>query len=257
MKIGCHVDLSTAIPQALAVGAEIAQITLGDPQSWKKPVVPEGLGEAAADAGIGLYVHAAYVINVASTNNRIRIPSRKLLQQTIDAAAELGAEGVIVHGGHVTAEEDPQLGRDNWRKCVDGLEIKVPILIENTAGGKKAMMRHLDAMAALWETLDGSANLPRVGFCLDTCHAHAAGLDLATVVDDVRAITGRIDLIHCNDSADTPGSGRDRHAPWGEGIIDEAALSALLRAANAPVVLETPAVNHRDEITWLRGAVAS
>ena len=243
--------------QAVAVEAEVAQITLGDPQSWKKPVVPEGLAETAGAAGVGLFVHAAYVINVASTNNRIRIPSRKLLQQTIDAAAELGAEGVIVHGGHVTADEDPQLGRDNWRKCIDGLDPKVPILIENTAGGKAAMMRHLDAMAALWETLDGSENLPRVGFCLDACHAHAAGLDLTTVVDDVRAITGRIDLVHCNDSADAPGSGRDRHAPWGDGMIDAEVLLAILRDANAPVVLETPAANHRDEIAWLRGAVAS
>lgn len=243
--------------QALAVDADIVQITLGDPQSWKKPVPPEGLGEAAAQAGIGLYVHAAYVINVASTNNRIRIPSRKLLQQTIDAAAELGAAGVIVHGGHVTAAEDQQQGYDNWRKCVDGLDAKVPILIENTAGGNKAMMRYLDSIQALWATLDGSGNLPRVGLCLDTCHAHAAGLDLTTLVDDVRAITGRIDLVHCNDSADAPGSGRDRHAPWGQGIIDEATLFALLRAADAPVILETPAANHRDEITWLRGAVAS
>ncbi|MDO5066029.1 MAG: deoxyribonuclease IV [Propionibacteriaceae bacterium] len=252
MKFGCHVDLHSALGQARAVGAEIAQITLGDPQSWRKPTAPEGLGEEAAAAGIGLYVHAAYVINVASTNNRIRIPSRKLLQQTIDAAAQLGAQGVIVHGGHVTADEDQQLGYANWRKCIDGLDVKVPLLIENTAGGNKAMMRYLDSMQALWAALDGSDNLEHVGLCLDTCHAHAAGLDLGTVVSDVRAITGRIDLVHCNDSADAPGSGRDRHAPWGQGIIDEGTLLALLRDANAPVVLETPAENHAAEIAWLR-----
>lgn len=252
MKIGCHVDLDSATSRASAVGADIAQITLGDPQSWKKPVPPEGLREAAADAGIGLYVHAAYVINVASSNNRIRIPSRKLLQQTIDAAAELGAAGVIVHGGHVTAGEEQQLGYDNWRKCVDALDAKVPVLIENTAGGKKAMMRHLESVQALWDTLSGSENLNRIGLCLDTCHAHAAGLDLSTVVQDLRAITGRIDLVHCNDSADAPGSGRDRHVPWGQGLIDEGTLLALLRDADAPVILETPTEHHADEIAWLR-----
>ena len=143
MLIGAHVDVAAAISQASAVGADIAQVMFGDPQSWKRPAAPDAatLKAQAEDAGVGLYVHAAYVINVASTNNRIRIPSRKLLQQTIDEAAAIGARGVIVHGGHVTADEDQQRGYDNWRKCVDGLDLKVQILIEHTAGGKKAMMR--------------------------------------------------------------------------------------------------------------------
>ena len=256
MLIGAHVDANSAIAQAVALGADIAQVTLGDPQSWKKPAIPgdgaTSLGAQATDAGVGLYVHAAYVINVASTNNRIRIPSRKLLQQTIDAAAGIGARGVIVHGGHVTADEEQQQGYDNWRKCVDGLDVKVPVLIENTAGGKKAMMRYLDSIRGLWTTLEGSANLDGIGLCLDTCHAHAAGLDLTTVVGDVRAITGRIDLVHCNDSRDAPGSGRDRHAPLRDGQLDPEVLIALLRDADAPIMLETPSENHAEEIAWLR-----
>jgi apurinic endonuclease (APN1) len=256
MLIGAHVDADAAVAQAVALGADIAQVSLGDPQSWKKPVVPDDLRSQAEDAGIGLYVHAAYVINVASTNNRIRIPSRKLLQQTIDAAAGIGARGVIVHGGHVTADEDQQLGYDNWRKCIDGLDAKVPVLIENTAGGKKAMMRYLDSIRDLWSTLDGSDNLGDVGLCLDTCHAHAAGLDLATVVEDLRAITGRIDLVHCNDSRDAAGSGRDRHAPLRRGQLDPEVLIALLREACAPVMLETPPANQAEEIAWLRDHLA-
>ena len=256
MLIGAHVDADAAIAQAVALGADIAQVTLGDPQSWRKPTVPgdgaAALRSQAEDAGIGLYVHAAYVINVASTNNRIRIPSRKLLQQTIDAAAGIGASGVIVHGGHVTADEDQRRGYENWRKCVDGLDLKVPILIENTAGGKKAMMRYFESIRDLWAAFDGSDNLGGVGLCLDTCHAHAAGLDLTTVVEDVRTVTGRIDLVHCNDSRDAAGSGRDRHAPLGRGQLDPEILVALLREADAPVVLETPVENHPEEIAWLR-----
>ena len=140
MLIGAHVDANSAIAQAVALGADIAQVTLCDPQSWKKPAIPgdgaTSLGAQAADAGVGLYVHAAYVINVASTNNRIRIPSRKLLQQTIDAAAGIGARGVIVHGGHVTADEEQQQGYDNWRKCVDGLDVKPDgVYVDVTFGG--------------------------------------------------------------------------------------------------------------------------
>ena len=252
MLIGAHVDAADTIPQATAAGADIAQVMLGDPQSWKKPTVPDGLGAQAATAGIGLYVHAAYVINVASTNNRIRIPSRKLLQQTIDAASQIGARGVIVHGGHVTANEDQRAGYANWRKCVDGLDAKVPVLIENTAGGNKAMMRYLESIRALWDELDGAENLERIGLCVDTCHAHAAGLDLATLAADLRAITGRIDLVHCNDSRDAAGSGRDRHAPLGQGHIPPDALLTVVRAAHAPVILETPSGNHAQEIAWLR-----
>ncbi len=79
-----------------------------------------------------------------------------------------------------------------------------------------------------------------VGFCLDTCHAHAGGNALETVVDDVRRITGRIDLVHCNDSRDEFDSGADRHANLGAGRIDPDLLAAVVRDAGAPVVCETP-----------------
>ena len=67
-------------------------------------------GPTPEAAGVDLYVHAPYIINVATTNNRIRIPSRKLLQQHMDAAASIGAKGLIVHGGHVNASDDPRRG---------------------------------------------------------------------------------------------------------------------------------------------------
>ena len=251
------------VADAQAVGADVAQIIISDPQSWKKPVVSypggaAGLKEAAAAAGIGLYVHAPYVINVASTNNRIRIPSRKLLQQTVSEAAALGARGGIVHGGHVTGDDDPAVGYDNWRKCVDGLDLPIPILIENTAGGNKAMARTLDAIGRTWEAISGSPNADSVGFCLDTCHAHAGGLDLATVVDDIRGITGRIDLVHLNNSRDLAGSGADRHAPLLTGEIDPELLLRVAHEADTAVVLETPGgpEEQREEIAWLRGSPA-
>ena len=102
------------------------------------------------------YIHAPYRINVASTNNRIRIPSRKLLGQYLAAAAEIGARGVIVHGGHVTADADADEGYANWRKAVERTERPVPMLIENTAGGDNAMARGLDAVARLWDAIGGA-----------------------------------------------------------------------------------------------------
>jgi deoxyribonuclease-4 len=262
LAIGGHGDDVDPIAEAQARGATVAQFFLGDPQSWKGPTVAyaggaAALKKAAADAGVDLYVHSPYPLNVASTNNRIRIPSRKLVQQVVSAAAEIGAKGVIVHGGHVLMSDDPAVGIDNWRKCVDGLDLPIPLLIENTAGGDNAMARTLDRLDLLWEAIGRASGSEMVGFCLDTCHAHAAGVDLATIVDRVTAITGRIDLVHANDSRDAFGSGADRHANFGDGQIDPDDLVGVVTAAGAPVVCETP--GGRDgqakDIAWLRERV--
>ncbi|WP_297740729.1 deoxyribonuclease IV [uncultured Tessaracoccus sp.] len=252
--VGAHVNSPNPLDEARELGVKVVQLVLGDPQSWKKPTFHQpGLKEEAAAAGVQLFVHSPFIINVASTNNRIRVPSRRVLQQHVDAAAEIGARGVVVHGGHVTADDDPAVGVENWRKCVDGLELPVPILIENTAGGKHAMARYLESLAALWDGLRGSENLAQVGFCFDTCHAFAAGLNLTSVVDDMRAITGRIDLVHLNDSERPAGSGADRHASLGDGLIPDDELVAMVRAAEAPAVLETPGgvAEHARDLEWI------
>ncbi|OFE18991.1 deoxyribonuclease IV [Humibacillus sp. DSM 29435] len=261
LNIGAHVDQEDPIAEAQARGATLSQLFLGDPQSYKGPVIryeggAEQLRTDAAKAGIDLYVHAPYPINVASLNNRIRIPGRKLLQQHVTAAAEIGAKGVIVHGGHLGVEEDAAKGFDNWRKCIDGLDLAVPLLIENTAGGDNAMARRLETIARLWDAIGTASGVENVGFCLDTCHAHAGGNDLDTVVDRVRAITGRIDLVHANDSRDAFDSGADRHTNFGSGHIDGDALAEVVRAAGAPVVCETPGgvQGQSADIAWLRGA---
>ncbi len=248
LRIGAHVGQDDPLAAAAAKKAEAVQFFLGDPQGWKAPVLPEG-HERIRDADVDVYVHSPYVVNVATSNNRIRIPSRKILTQQIEGAAKIGAKGLIVHGGHVLKNDDPQVGFDNWRKVFERMETPaVPVLIENTAGGDNAMARMLDRIARLWDALGGFD----VGFCLDTCHAHAAGEDLADVVERVKAITGRIDLVHCNDSRDEFGSGADRHANLGDGRIDPELILKVVRDAGAPVIVETPGDGQAADIAWLR-----
>lgn len=258
IAMGAHVDATDPIAEAKARGAQLSQFFLGDPQGWKGPKVAysggaSGLKADAEDAGIALYVHAPYVLNVASTNNRIRIPSRQHLQKQLTAAAEIGAAGLIVHGGHVTANDDPEAGYVNWFKAVEGLDIGVPLLIENTAGGGNAMARTMAGIERLWDAISGSKNAAMVGFCLDTCHAHAAGNELLGLVDRITAITGRLDLIHANDSRDAFDSGADRHANWGTGQCDPEGVADVLRSADAPIVIETPGgvEDHVRDLTWL------
>jgi len=257
--IGAHVENEDPIAEARARDTDLVQIFLGNPQSYQGPVIayPGGAAALRADAeaaGIALYVHSPYPINVAATNNRIRIPGRKLLQQHLHAAAEIGARAVIVHGGHLGAAEDAGVGFDNWRKCVDGLDLPVPLLIENTAGGDNAMARRLEAIDRLWEAIGRASGADNVGFCLDTCHAHAGGIDLVDAVQKVLAITGRIDLVHANDSRDAFDSGADRHANFGSGHVDGERLVEVVRQAGAPVICETPggAEGQAADIAWLR-----
>jgi deoxyribonuclease IV len=258
-RIGAHFHVDNPLAEALADGADAAQFFLGDPQGWKAPVIPGGdpsaVRDAYAAADVDIYVHAPYVINVATSNNRIRIPSRKLLDQQLQAAASIGARGLIVHGGHVLAGVDPADGLENWRKAVERIERPLPMLIENTAGGDGAMAKSLDAIARLWEAVTGAAgDGGEIGFCLDTCHANSAGIELADAVDRIKAITGRIDLVHCNNSRDEFGSGRDRHANLTSGTIDPALLLAVVRAAGAPAICETPDEDGglAADISWLK-----
>src|SRR6266702_1600937 len=220
MRIGGHFHSDHPLQDAVACGAKVAQFFLGDPQGWKGPVIPGGdpgaLRDAYAAADVDVYIHAPYVINVASTNNRIRIPSRKLLDQQLKAA-----------------------------------------------GGNGAMARSLEAIARLWEGVSAAADGAsgagncEVGFCLDTCHANSAGIELADAVDRVKAITGRIDLVHCNNSRDEFGSGADRHANFEAGTIEATVLLDVVRAAGAPVICETPEAGLASDIRWLQAHLDS
>src|SRR5262245_37524273 len=142
MRIGAHVRDDDPLAAAREREAEVVQFFLADPQGWKSPVPSPEAGEIEA-ARVDVFIHSPYVVNVASLNNRIRIPARKAVTQHAAAAGEIGARGLIVHGGHVRKGEDPAEGLANWRKLFERQAEQggfgVPILIENTAGGDGAL----------------------------------------------------------------------------------------------------------------------
>jgi deoxyribonuclease-4 len=249
LLIGSHVSAADPLEGAKIRGADVVQMFISNPQSWKKPV-PREDAEGLRESGLPIYVHAPYLMNLASPNNRVRIPSRKTLAQTVEAAAGIGAQGVIVHGGSVGEDEDVEVGFERWRKALDSFDITVPVLVENTAGSGNTVMQDLANYGPLWEEI-GDLD---VGVCLDTCHTWAAGADLATAVGVVTAATGGIALVHCNASRDPFDSHRDRHENLGHGEIPEELLLEVVRSAAAPVVVETPggAEDQAADIAWLR-----
>jgi len=157
---------------------------------------------------------------------------------------------VVVHGGHATGDATFEGGLERWRKALQSIESPVPILIENTAGGEHAMARTIEDIAELWDAIGEFG----IGFCLDTCHAWAAGEELEDLVSRVVGAAGRIDLVHANDSKDLFGSRRDRHTNLGDGEIPTELLIHVIRGAGAPVVVETPegAEAQATDIAWIR-----
>ncbi|MDX1468097.1 MAG: deoxyribonuclease IV [Acidimicrobiia bacterium] len=252
MPVGAHVPAVDPLAEAGARGADLIQMFLSNPQSWKKPN-PRQDAAALRSSEIPIFVHAPYLINVCADNNRVRIPSRKILQETCDAASEIGAAAVVVHGGHVTGDGPQEEGIVRWRKALDSLDTEMLVLIENTAGGDKAVARRVEWIARLWQEV-GSY---RVGFCLDTCHAWAGGEPLDGLVGRVLEATGRIDLVQVNDSKDPFDSRRDRHELLGHGQIPLEDLARVIREAGAPVAVETPGGvdDHIADIDWVRAVI--
>jgi deoxyribonuclease-4 len=252
--VGAHLGRQKPLDAAEAVGADCVQIFLSDPQGWKKPPQRKD-AEQLRTSKLPLYVHAPYLINVCSPRNNVRYGSRKILQQTCDAAAEVGAAAVIVHAGH--AEDGIGEGVGRWLRTLEMLESDVPVYIENTAGGENAVARRFDALARLWAAVSKAKSSVEIGFCFDTCHAHAAGEELSDAVERVLSIVGTIDLLHANDSRDPPGTGADRHANLGKGQMGAEVLGEMIKAAGPPVVVETPggARGIRSDLEFVRKAL--
>jgi deoxyribonuclease-4 len=254
MIVGAHVPSIDPLREAAERDADLVQIFLSDPQSWKKPA-PRADARALVESNLPIYVHSPYLINVCADNNRVRIPSRKILQNTCDAAMEIGAVAVVVHGGHVTGDGPQEEGLDRWRKALKATDTNMQILIENTAGGDKAVARRVEWIAKLWEEIGEFG----VGFVLDTCHSWAGGEPFDELVERIVAATGKIDLVHANDSKDPFDSRRDRHQNLGAGKIPVEMLAATIVKADAPVVVETPggAAEQAADIQWVRKLVSS
>lgn len=253
--VGAHISPDYPLKQAEAIGADCVQIFLSDPQSWKKPPARHD-AEELRSSSLPVYVHAPYLINVCSPRNNVRFGSRKILQQTCEAAAEIGAAAVIVHGGHADDAVDKGFGR--WVRSLEMLRSDVAIYIENTPGGTNAVAKRFDDLAHLWDAVKKADTDVTLGLCFDTCHAHAAGEELGDAVERVLAITGRIDLVHANDSKDEAGKGRDRHTNLGKGKIDPDTLRHMIKAAGAPVVCETPGGvdDLAEDLRFVRSALA-
>lgn len=263
MRIGGHLPTRDPLGTADLLGIDVIQIHASSPRTWQ---APRGRPDAheLATSGRVVAVHAPYLCNPASADPEVRERSAVLLQQTLDAAADLAAGAVVVHAGQAGADGRVGDGITRWTRLLPTLRGTVPLLIENTASGQASVGRHLDSIAALFEAVRGCDAGVRVGACLDTAHAFAADpaaeKDPGGWVSRFVDAAGGVDLVHVNDSAAPAGSGRDRHANLGAGVMGLRAIAEMLAASAAPAaVLETPGYDERraQDVEILRYLVAT
>ncbi len=267
--VGTHVKVGKglvkgALVHAEEAGAETIQIFAGNPRGWAhSPGDPAGdaaFREACEAAGLRVFVHAPYLVNLGSPTAATYERSVASVAHNLRRAAEIGAEGVVVHTGSCvdegTLEAAMHQVRDGLLPLLETLSDEAPwLLLEPTAGQGRSLCAGVDDLEAYLAALE---NHPRVGICLDTCHVFAAGAPLdepggtTATVDRLVEICGteRLRLVHANDSMDVRGAFKDRHQRIGEGHIGLGAFEELFAhpaTAGVPFVLETPGSRDADD----------
>ncbi len=276
--LGAHVPVSRGparqgIPYAERIGATAVQVFVSNPRGWApsagNPAQDRTFADWAAQRGIPVFVHAPYLVNLASPAEATVAKSVAALRHALTRGRAIGARGVVFHAGSsLTAERRAaglaQIGT-HLLPLLEALAADDPdLLVEPTAGGGLALAAQVSDLGPYFAAVDAH---PRLNVCVDTCHLHAAGHDLAapgglaatldTLVDTVGP--GRLALVHANDSKDPAGSRRDRHETIGAGTIGREAFAELFAhpaAAGVPVVVETPSgddgAGHADDLATLR-----
>ncbi len=246
---------------------------MGNPRGWAlsagDPDADAAFREGCDTRGIPSFVHASLLVNLGSPTEATVTKSAETLSHSIMRAAAIGARGVVFHAGSaVDADHAPQAYRQLREVLFPLLDAAMAaghpkLLVEPSAGGGRSMAARVEDLGAYFDAVDRH---PWLGVCLDTCHAWAAGHDLASpggmteALDTLVATVGadRLALVHANDSKDARGSVRDRHESIGQGQIGFDAFRELFghpATVGVPVVVETPSdgpAGHAKDILALR-----
>jgi deoxyribonuclease-4 len=277
-RIGSHTRTAgglarAALPYADAAGSEAIQVYVSNSRGWALPpgdpaqdtLFRDGCGER----GLPVYVHASLLVNLGSPTALTVQRSVDTLAHALQRGAAIGASAVVFHAGSSVdpahdAKAMHQVGEALLPLLDRAAAAGLPkLLVEPSAGGGRSLA---SKMTDLGPYLDAVDHHPWLGVCFDTCHAWAAGHDLATpggltaTLDELVATVGpdRLMLIHANDAKDACGSTRDRHESIGKGRIGPAAFAELFThpaTAGVPVIVETPTDHHHGhaaDITLLK-----
>lgn len=258
--IGPHVSISggleNSIKLAEMIGASAFQIFTKSNRSWFAPKIDpteaEIFGQALKHSSIEfVLVHACYLINLASSNKLVVENSTKSLAKEMERCAALGIKNLVFHPGSHTGGGLETGIEQIWQqlnKILEKDESGTNLLLETMAGQGSTIGSNFENLA---QVKDKITKKNRVFFCLDTCHAFAAGYDLVDhekFLETIKTLDSTLGLenvkaIHLNDSMFDCGAHKDRHANWGTGKIGEIGLSNIVKhpkLSKLPMILETP-----------------
>jgi deoxyribonuclease-4 len=262
VRVGAHLrtpgGLRTAVQNAREVGAEVVQLFISNPRAWSGPRLEtaEALGADWRAGGVGpLFVHAPYLVNIASPNPEFVAKSLELCRRSVAACGVLEASGFVVHagaGGPGELADALERATAVLRAVLAETPDRTRLLVELMAGTSGAVASTLGEAQMLFEAVGDE----RLGLVLDTCHLFASGYALderegvESCFEELRrlGLNGRLRLIHLNDAKFERGSRRDRHEVVGEGGIGLDGFAAVLaqrEVRDLPVVVETPASGER------------
>lgn len=260
MLFGAHVSAAgghwKAPGYGAALGCEVIQFFSRPPQGWNaKPITDEDADKfkrAMKDNGIKrAYVHAPYLINLASATPRTRHGSISMLKEELGRCSQLGVTAMMFHPGSAKdlgQEEGVKKVIEGLNKIMDGYDGSCQLLIEISAGAGAVMGDTFEELAAF---LDGAERGKDIGICFDTQHAYASGYDLRTKagVDETFKLFDKViglkKLVasHCNDSKVEFASHKDRHEHLGKGTMGEDAFKFIVqhpKLQHIDLILETP-----------------
>lgn len=260
-NFGAHMSiaggLEKAVERIMRVNGTALQIFSKNQRQWKsKPLEQKQIDAfigACADWGDHpIAVHDSYLINLGSPKEDGVEKSVAAFAHELERAEQLNIPYVVMHpGAHLGSNIEEALERVSKnldRALLDSRTERVMVLLENTAGQGTTLGRSFVELAAI---IQHSENADRLGVCIDTCHAYAAGYDIATeegynaTFDEFETTVGmdRLKFMHVNDSKGGLGSHLDRHDHIGQGLLGEETFARLVndpRFIDLPMVLETP-----------------
>jgi len=245
-----------ALERGTLAGCRTIQVFLKNSNQWKAKTLTEQdrLLFQKTQESCGIYpvvAHDSYLINLASPDPDLYKKSLNAFVEEMKRANFLGIPYLVLHpGAHRGAGIQEGIARVGkaLRRALDLVEPPVTVLLENTAGQGSSLGCRFEQLAAI---LDQIPNPDRLGICLDTCHAFAAGYDIRTE-DGYGETMGELDRLigvekilafHVNDSKKDLGSRVDRHFHLGKGFIGLDAFRFLVndnRFVGVPKILETP-----------------
>jgi deoxyribonuclease-4 len=265
--LGAHMSISgglhLAIDRGIAAGCGVVQIFTQNASQWrgKMPTEAEAalFREKLAASGIHEVVsHDIYLVNLAAAPGEVREKSLAAFAEEMGRCARLGIAKIVMHpGSHVGDGEEVGIRRicQAFDQLFDSVtEFTGQVLLENTAGQGTNLgfsFAHLQAI------IDGSNHPDRFAVCFDTCHAFAAGYDIATrdgyeaTMEEFERLLGmgRLQCFHFNDAKKGLGSRVDRHDHIGQGTLGLEPFRFILndpRFATVPKILETPKGDHEE-----------